>query len=271
MSIRVVFLVSARGGSHYLGRLLAADPLLNLEEPRKGRVVATVPEGLCPLYTPGYPGPHHSLYFTYPDSPFDAFVNYVADGPTCSAQSDPCGASWDSDDITGLLAQDVGEWHFVHSLRDGRNQLASLKYLEEGASTNLRWSESRLEGSCRAFQYRARVAIDNASQFNNYHLLRFEDLALDPHGTLSCISSLTGLPLDLDRVMGMFEEIDPNSSYDDLGGPVINPGVPIPDRDRIRYRWRGFSSEERETIHRIAGHELEELGYIQGSSWVEEE
>jgi hypothetical protein len=254
MKSKALFLVTMRGGSHYMAQLLSGIPLLNLEEPRQVWV-ATTPPCICPMCRPadveiaplmhdwsGCSGLSHEVY-----------ISYIADGPPAPYHTWPYhGLAWTPEDISRLGPN----WTIVRSLRDGRNQIASHKKLDE--SEHPAWTREEYISRCLAFRYRALSSLGSI-HLPNYKLIRFEDLALKPLETLEQLASFTGIPFDIHgKIASCLGDLRPHTSFTQK---PFNPS-------EITERWRGLSHEERRILHDIAGAELTRLGYIQDDSWV---
>lgn len=251
MKSKTLFLVTMRGGSHYAGQLLSAIPDLNLEEQRPGVMVATQPENICPLYRPadieiGFLMMDWSSCWEH-----EVYISYIADGPPAPYHSWPYhGLAWTPEDIERLGPG----WTIVHSLRDGRNQIASHKRLDQEASP---WTREDFECRCNTFKFRAQSSL-NSRHLPNYKLIRFEDLALKPIETLQELAQFTGIPFDFDKIQTCLQGLHPHTSFS------TQPFIP----QEITERWRTLNQEERRLLHDIAGEELIQLGYIQDDSWV---
>lgn len=262
MSCRIIFLVSARGGSHLLGRLLAGDDVLNLEEPLDNYQVPTIPSGLCPLYTPGHPENRDILFRRPIETPFDLFIDYIADGfVEYKLQSLEVGMEWNADQIS-YVTNLSDECVFFQLIRDGRNQIASLKFLEESPRWDTVWDQDRFKSMAYAFRWRAQKVLEKEDLFSNFHILKFEDLVSDITGVLDKIKLLTGLSLDYSKIYEAIDKIHPNSSYWNVGD--------IFDKEATSFRWKGLTTSERRIFHEIAGSELLQLGYIDNNNWIEE-
>jgi hypothetical protein len=262
MSHRIIFLVSARSGSHLLGQLLSGDIFLNLEEKVDDHQILTTPAGLCPLYTPGYSGDRNILFRRPVNTPFDSFIDYVADGPAeYDLDNLEIGLEWNPEQIS-YISSLTDKCTFFQLIRDGRNQVASLKALEEGYS-NSNWNLDHFKSIVLTFKYRAKSILERESLFENFHILKFEDLVFDPVVILSKIKFLAEVPLDYSAIEDTIKNISPNSSYWNVGE--------LFERSDTNFRWKGLTVLERKVFHEIAGEELLRLGYIDDNSWIYKE
>ena len=169
------------------------------------------------------------------------------------------------------IAAAVGEAHFVHVIRDGRDV----------ALSRIRWRQKRsgktppVRRMARRWKEAITVAREQAREVEHYLEVRYEDLVSEPERTLRRICDFVELPFDeamLDYHQGASErmaEIDRTlpgtSDRVELDGSQRlakhEMATKPPEKERI-FAWRrDMSPEDRSEFAAVAGKLLDELGY----------
>jgi hypothetical protein len=169
------------------------------------------------------------------------------------------------------IAAALGEAHFVHVIRDGRDV----------ALSRIRWRQKRsgktppVRRMARRWKEAITVAREQARKVEHYLEVRYEDLVSEPEPTLRRICDFVELPFDeamLDYHQGASErmaEIDRTlpgtSDRVELDGSQRlakhEMATKPPEKERI-FAWRrDMSPEDRSEFAAVAGKLLDELGY----------
>lgn len=147
------------------------------------------------------------------------------------------------------------DWTFIQLVRDGRNQIESLRKLPAGIEEQLNKEdpEDYFKVLCKGYRNRSRMAIDCNSQLDNFKLYYFEDFITDPVGQLKDMYTFAGLKLDEDFVKNAFDYTKAKRSIEQHSSFKTNKGM--------NNRWDSWTDKEKEIFYNIAGKELIEIGY----------
>jgi len=149
------------------------------------------------------------------------------------------------------------EWSFVYLIRDGRNQIESIRNIRGGyeARKVAENADDYFRVLCKGFRNRARLAVDCSRSIPDFHLFRFEDLIADPISVMTQIYNVLGVELDVDQAVRAlkFSLKHAKKTHSSFGGE----GLPTT-------RWASWTDKEVEIFNLIAGSELQELGYSLG-------
>ena len=154
-----------------------------------------------------------------------------------------------------LRALPGDDWKVVYIVRDGRNQIESLRNIPGGIEQDRHREDPRdyFEVLCKAFRNRARLAVDAYDQLDNFMIFRFEDLVADPVLWMRGVYDFVGLPLDEGFVQRAFDLT--------VSSKAAKRHSSFQSRTGFNERWHSWTDWEKETFYRIAGRELDELGY----------
>lgn len=148
---------------------------------------------------------------------------------------------------------------YVSLVRDGRNQIESLRNFKGGVEERLNKEnpEDYFRVLCKGFRNRSRIALDNQSKNKNYRIFKYENLIQNPKLTCLNIFSFLGLTLDEARVEQNLGKMTKGVSgtHSSFGG------------ERNEQRWTKWTSDEKSVFKQIAGNELIELGYESNFNW----
>lgn len=153
-----------------------------------------------------------------------------------------------------LLALPGRGWRFIYMVRDGRNQIESLRNIPGGIESEKHQKNPQdyFQVLCKGFRNRARLALDCQTKVPGFKMYRFENFIQDPLKTMNDIYEFLGLGLDRDFVTKAW-----NLTLE-AGVQKQHSSFKTSNFDN---RWHSWSDWEKETFDRLAGKELEELGY----------
>ena len=176
------------------------------------------------------------------------------------------------------IAGAVGEAHFVHVIRDGRDV----------ALSRIRWRQKRsgktppVRRMARRWKEAITVAREQARKVDQYLEVRYEDLVAEPEPALRRICDFTGLEYDA-SMLAYHERASERMAEIDRTLPGTSDRVELdasqrlakhematkpPERDRI-LAWRNdMSDEDRAEFEAVAGGLLKDLGYPVGDGAV---
>ena len=146
-----------------------------------------------------------------------------------------------------------GDWQFIYVIRDGRNQVESMRRVRGGAEETKKKSNGvdYFQVLCKGWRNRARMVLDCAAQLPNCRVFRFEDLVSQPIKTMQAVYQFLGLAIDTVAVQSALEFTTQNVQHEHSSFK----------NSQTNDRWRSWSQEEVDLFHNIAGKELRELGY----------
>ena len=282
---KVVFSVTARSGSRLTGQLLTGIPRYNYvgivgdkeyqelmrrqnaHHPANGPIfVATQPEFTCPLY-----GLHKYGSREKGITQFDS--HYLNDNSKYETEAfifTEGGTTWWTPEKILSDRKKVSSVIF-NVIRDVRNVIASWKalFLYNAKKPFLLQT---LNAQAYAWRDKARKALDCEQQLDDYYIIKFEDMVMEPSETLRKVGDIIDLPLDITgAMMKSYRNIEADSSWKFKPVPGGLPGFyrSFKATDSLE-RWKSLTKSERETVHQVASRELIDLGYIQDDSWIEE-
>jgi hypothetical protein len=173
-----------------------------------------------------------------------------------------------------LIADALPEAHFVHVIRDGRDVALSVR--------DRTVKDYTVERVAQRWKEKVSKARRDAPLLKHYMELRYEDLVLDPEGSLRKISEFVDLPYDdamlryheqaERRLQEMARELPEQAGKTRLSverrmathARTTEP----PDAERVT-RWRNeMSADDQVAFEAVAGDLLVELGYTAGSAPV---
>lgn len=154
-----------------------------------------------------------------------------------------------------LKALPGNNWRFVYIVRDGRNQIESLRNIPGGIEQERHREDPKdyFEVLCKAFRNRARLAVDAEAQLPNFRIFKFEAMVANPLLWMQNVYDFIGLPLDRDFVQRAFDLT--------VSSGAAKKHSSFQSRTGFNERWHAWTDWERGTFDRIAGQELLELGY----------
>ena len=163
---------------------------------------------------------------------------------------DKTWTKWSKQDLQKL----PGDWNFVSLIRDGRNQIESLRNNKGGIEEKLNNQDSKdyFKVLCKAFRNRARLAID-CQELNNYTMFKFEDFISNPVSVMREMFIAADLSLNEEYCKSILKVVRQSD--------VEKAHSSFKDKSAVNQRWHNWSEEEILTFKEIAGKELEELGY----------
>ena len=160
---------------------------------------------------------------------------------------------WGPIEITATIL-DVTNWRFISLIRDGRNQIESLRKFKGGfeAQKMKEDPDDYFKVLCKGFRNRASIALDcQRLLFEQYKIFRFEDFIQDPIRITSDMFSFAGLTLNTSKISlptsGEHSSFGESSNYTD--------------------RWHSWTTQEKDIFKEIAGRELIALGYEKDNNW----
>lgn len=162
----------------------------------------------------------------------------------------------------GFLFEHFPKAKFVHLIRDGRDVACSLR------KWSVQISRHEASGIGECIELWDRWVRDGLAWRGhaNYREVRYEQLVHEPETILRDLLEWLDVPWD-DRVLSydsVAHENRPEITADHVAGTRRSPYT-----DSIG-RWReALNQEDRRVVQKIAGTLLAELGYLDGSSWVE--
>ena len=132
--------------------------------------------------------------------------------------------------------------HFIGIVRNGYAVAEGISRKGDPKSIKDGWP---MDKSAWQWARSNEVMLDDAKHLNNFHLLRYEDLASSPQQELDKIASFLGLPAFPDVASQNFAIHERNDSVKDMNASSI----------------KKLSAEDIETFNRKAAFMLERLGY----------
>lgn len=152
-------------------------------------------------------------------------------------------------------------WTIASLIRDGRNQIESLRSLAGGVEQEKQITDPHdyFRVLCKGFRNRARMAIDCCNQLSNFKIFRFEDF-MSNH--IKCMTSMYDhleLRLDSEFVERAYELTVSSGARGRHSSFVLSKS--------LNQRWKSWTEQEIETFKQIAGKELIELGYEESNNW----
>ncbi|QPG06391.1 sulfotransferase [Salinimonas marina] len=132
--------------------------------------------------------------------------------------------------------------HFIGIVRNGYAVAEGISRKGDPKSIKDGWP---MDKSAWQWARSNEVMLDDAKHLNNFHLLRYEDLASSPQQELDNIASFLGLPAFPDVASQNFAIHERNDSVKDMNASSI----------------KKLSAEDIETFNRKAAFMLERLGY----------
>jgi hypothetical protein len=171
-----------------------------------------------------------------------------------------------------LIADALPEAHFVHVIRDGRDVALSVR--------DRTVKDYTVERVAQRWKEKVSKARRDAPLLKHYVELRYEDLVLDPEGSLRKISEFVDLPYD-DAMLRYHEKaerrlLEMARELPEQGGKTrlsverrmathARTTEP-PDPERVT-RWRNeMSADDQTAFEAVAGDLLVELGYEAGGA-----
>ena len=251
-------------------------PLINPEIPEPGyafhsngwqgsdhsHFLATIPSKICPCETYFARGIEESLAT---DPPFHYFSWHTHIGDWWGeARSNEVPEPYEVETPVRfgpdeLLALPGDDWRFIYVVRDGRNQIESLRWLPGGVEEERRnrdpWDNFLV--LCKAFRNRARLALDCRDRLSDFKLVYFEDLTRNCVETMEDIYDFAGLQIDKGFTQRAF----------DLTLGFRNRHSSFGASEGANARWQRWNSKEIRAFKEIAGKELVELGYEKDNDW----
>lgn len=266
--------------------------------------VATKPPNICAFHSLGMLQPKSTtamLTTKLSNCEFEVYADNLIDKPTplidttlYQERNWNSGVAWTVEHIEHF--NQLGDFKFINLVRDGRNQIASYKqrtisglervgeivWLNKDRDIkNWKMSKEREEAlfhqvkkDCHRFQFRARNTLEAVAKFDNYTILKYEDLVSDPRKTLKRIAKFTNIPLDIERMIKTIKTSPPNSSY---RTPIERRGESFASQFKVENtlkRWTSLTQKEKEYLQDTIGQELIGLGYLSNitdTSWITEE
>jgi hypothetical protein len=169
----------------------------------------------------------------------------------------PCETRYGPDELRAY----PGDWRFIYITRDGRNQIESLLNLPGGFEPE-RFKEDPkdyFEVVCKAWRNRARMALDNQAQMDNFKLFYFENFVADPVGTMSDMVEFAGFTPDREFIQRVYDLL--------TGRNMVKQHSSFGTLNNLNQRWHTWEKWQKETFHEIAGKELVDLGYEENNDW----
>jgi hypothetical protein len=152
----------------------------------------------------------------------------------------------------------------VHVVRDGRDVVCSMREHPDRRWVDGRWVKELAPKSVE--EYARRWVSDTAAGMRwrgdpRYLEVRYEDLVRAPEATLELVLTFLGEPFDA-RLLAVEPSVAPVP--DPRGRPDAAGAITTSSMGR----WgRDLSTADRETVKRVAGARLVELGYATGDDW----
>lgn len=152
----------------------------------------------------------------------------------------------------------------VHVLRDGRDVVCSMREHPDRRWVDGRWVKELNPRPVEEYARRWVSDTDAGMRWRGdprYLEVRYEDLVRDPEATLERVLTFLGEPFDAGLLA-----VDPNA----VPAPSTNgrPDAAGAITTTSMGRWeRDLSAADRETVKRVAGARLVELGYATGDDW----
>ena len=152
----------------------------------------------------------------------------------------------------------------VHVVRDGRDVVCSMREHPDRRWVDGRWVKELTPKPVE--EYARRWVSDTASGMRwradpRYLEVRYEDLVREPSVTLRRVLTFLGEPFD-PGLLAVDQAVDPatgTTGRPDAAGAITTTSMG---------RWtRDLSAADRETVKRVAGARLVELGYSTGDDW----
>jgi hypothetical protein len=171
-----------------------------------------------------------------------------------------------------LIADALPEAHFVHVIRDGRDVALSVR--------DRTVKDYTVERVAQRWKEKVSKARRDAPLLKHYVELRYEDLVLDPEGSLRKISEFVDLPYE-DAMLRYHEKAE--RRLQEMARELPEQGgktrlsverrmathartTEPPDPERVT-RWRNeMSADDQAAFEAVAGDLLVELGYTGGSA-----
>ncbi len=144
-------------------------------------------------------------------------------------------------------------WKFIYITRDGRNQLSSLRNIPGGIEQeyNKKDPQDYFQVLCKTYRNKARIALDCHKYLDNFKIIKFENLISNCIGTIKEIYNFIELPLNEEYITKAYElTLSRREQHSSFTTKDYNE------------RWKSWTTWEIEIFKKIAGKELEEMGYI---------
>lgn len=154
--------------------------------------------------------------------------------------------------INDLLSLPGNDWKFISLVRDGRNQIESLRQMKGGIEEqrNNEDPEDYFKVLCKSYFNRASI-ISDCLVLPNYRMFRFEDLMSNPIETLDNMFEFLGLELDKEFCIQQLKEVQSfKTVHSSFGG-----------LSKANQRWASWTTEEKEIFDEICSEVSKKLGY----------
>jgi len=284
---RTLFILNYRGGS-LLWQFLAGHPIPDVLNPSTGGKVDVCNPLTSKKMPPGFSHrsfwlsttesmsvPCEELYLVLDDLnrlslPWTNFSWYAHIGDwwgQCSGQevSDPYDYATPTrlgpSELSSFEEETGHPWTVVALVRDGRNQIESLRRIKGGVEEEhirRHGPEDYFIYLCKAWRNKMRMIIDGRSQRpDKYHIFHFEDLVRAPVPVVASMLRKGGFDPCLSTLSATFDFLvsqglaKVHSSFDSAGSPEVHNS-----------RHESWTDQEREIFHSICDREMRELGYL---------
>ncbi len=249
---------------------LKSEPLVNSEVSDSAIVIdnwkgtsqcfflPTIPSGLCPCENYFARGIEDSLALAPPTDYF-AWQVHIGDWWGEAKSADVPGpydivtpVRFGVDELRALPGSD---WKIIYIVRDGRNQIESLRSIPDGIEADRLAADpdDYFEVLCKAFRNRARLAIDAEQELAGFRIFRFEDLVENPVNWMQNVYDFIELPLNRKFVQ--------QASDLTISSRAAVRHSSFSSRSKLNERWYSWTDREKNIFEYIAGNELRELGY----------
>lgn len=156
-------------------------------------------------------------------------------------------ARWGPEELGKL--PDTYNWNFTALIRDGRNQIASLRAMKGGIEEerNKQNPQDYFIALCKSYRNKARVLLENSKRFP-FSIFKFEDFVEQPKQiTFNLLQSIGLSPIK--EKIGILIPSWWQQKHSSFTNQQYNT------------RYLQWTHEERQIFNEIAGKEQEELGY----------
>lgn len=242
--MKAIVLMYMRSGSHFISRLLSKTPKLVLSfvgKPMEQFIYSPLFKEEVLIHLPEGDEVYKKIRDDETSAANEIFLLYAHETrPDLHSPSN--GVVWNWEMVEPLINRG---WKFFHLVRNGRNQLESLRKTQ--AISKFFWDQNFFKIQCDIYSQRMTRALECSSLTPNYQILKFEDLVADPCSVVNRIGDSCGLTVLPNEVVESASLIVPNTAFKDVTS--------------VNNRSNEWTQEEISIFSEIVGSVHQQLGY----------